>query len=137
MCDYKYRPDDPNRNIDKYKHYYAMRDRTIKNRQENEDIIETHRDKSIWFVMSIFILPMFVLICFGLVGTAVNKSQESNKDKFIEIGRNSLGCVQYRYNTDVVWKCPQQQKDITQFEREECTYGKVKSCTKYYDPVIK
>lgn len=133
-----YQPNDPNRNIDKYKPYYEMRDRTIKNRQENEDIKANHSDNSILLVSGFFIVPFFIMVLFGLIGMAVGKSQESNKDKFIEIGHNSLGCVQYRYNSDVVWKCPKDvASNIDQIEREECTYGKVKSCSKYYDPVVK
>lgn len=130
----KYRPNDPLRNDSKYNAYYDKRDAIIKNRNENEVI----GDKSWMIIAGIFIAPMFLLILFGMaISTASSNDKIKNKDTFIEIGRNSLGCIQYRYNTDIVWKCPQPQKDITQFERVECTYiNKVRSCTKYFDPVV-
>jgi len=68
---------------------------------------------------------------------SIAKENESirNKDKFIEIGKNSLGCVQYRYNSDIVWKCPK-EKEVTQIEKRVCTGGKYRSCRTDYEPVI-
>ena len=85
------------------------------------------------FVLSTFI----IIIAMGCQAQKYKRDRE--KDKFIEVERNSLGCIKYRYNSDIVWKCPKEQ-GVTQIERRVCSYNagtKTNSdCKTVYDPVI-
>lgn len=113
-----------------YDHNYSNIDRS---NSYNKD----KKDYSWIIVMSIFIAPLCVLILFGLA-VKISDSNRANmeKDKLIEVERNSIGCIKYRFNSDIVWKCPKEH-EITQIEREVCYgAGKHRSCDIVYDPVV-
>ena len=114
---------------DKYEHHYKNID--MKN-QYNKD----KKDYSCVLIGGFFIIPLCFLILISVAfSIADNSNRESKKNKFIEIKRNSLGCVQYRYNQDKVWKCPK-DLSISQIEKRVCSGGKVNTCRTEYEPVI-
>lgn len=86
------------------------------------------------------------LLCIIMVCWAVHmvRSQsakweeyrEKTKDQYVLLGSNSLGCKQYSYNEDIVWKCPE-GLGVSQIGREVCGVGKQSNnCHTVYDPVI-
>lgn len=114
---------------DKYQQHY-------KNMENQEKYKKDERDYSGFLMAGLFVAPMLVLILFGMAASISNSNdRENNRDKFIEIGRNSLGCVQYRYNGDKVWKCPKEQS-INQIEETVCSGGRHNTCRTEYRPVI-
>ena len=114
---------------DKYRYHYKNID--MKN-QYNKD----KRDYSWLLYLASFFMLITPIIFFGIaVATSSSNEAENNKDKFIEIKRNSLGCVQYRYNQDKVWKCPKDMS-ISQIEKRVCSGGKINTCRTEYEPVI-
>lgn len=114
---------------DKYREFYKKQDR-------KKEYID-NRDYS-WLVISLlFIVPLMLLILIGTAISISNKNEiERNKDRLIEISRNSFGCVQYRYNSDVLWKCPK-NSEITQVEKQYCSSSPSnRSCVVVKEPVI-
>ncbi|MEG1232270.1 MAG: hypothetical protein RSE18_00415 [Acinetobacter sp.] len=114
---------------EKYRQHY-------KNIENQKKYNNEEKDYSAFFIAGIFIAPMLSLLLFGMaVSISGNNNRENNKDKFIEIGGNSLGCVQYSYNGDKVWKCPKDQS-INQIETTVCSGGRYSTCRTEYEPVV-
>lgn len=114
---------------DRYQQHY-------KNIEKQDKYNKEKRDYSWVFIAGFFVAPMCFLILFGMaISIHSNNKQEINRNKFIEIGENSLGCVQYRYNQDKVWKCPKDMS-ISQIEKRVCSGGKINTCRTEYEPVI-
>lgn len=113
---------------DKYRMHY-----------KNIDRERNHFDKRdySWIVVSVlFLVPMFLLVLVGMAISISNKNSiENNKDTLIEINRNSFGCIQYRYNSDILWRCPK-NSGITEIESQKCTSGKHSTCSTIKEPVI-
>ena len=114
---------------DKYQQHY-------KNLEKQEKYNEEKADYSLIVMISFFVAPVCFLVLFCMaVSIADKNNQENSKNKFIEIGTNSLGCIRYRYNQDTIWKCPESQR-INQIEKRVCTGAKGDNCRTEYEPVI-
>lgn len=96
------------------------------------------KDKDLYLkvtFISIAVLLIYSLLAFLSASTTTKHIRD--KDKFIELETNTLGCVKYRYNSDVVWKCPV-NTDLTQIEEQSChIINKMYTCEKIHIPVIK
>lgn len=115
---------------ERYKEYYKKLDRERKYVSEKKDYSD--------FIVIVFIVFLFLspLIFVMAVSITSENDKERNKDKLIEIDKNSLGCIKYSYNTDIIWKCPK-ESNITQVETKKCTSnGKTRSCSVIQEPVV-
>ena len=57
-------------------------------------------------ITTYFILPVLVAISFYIFVKGHEAETLRNKDMFIFIERNSMGCERFQYNGDRYWNCP-------------------------------
>lgn len=97
----------------------------------------TNKDYSFLIPIGMLSMPiLFFILIFAASSISARNQAIKNKDKFVKIGENSLGCEKYKYNSDIVWKCPK-DVGVTQIDEEECSMmGKVYSCKTASSPVV-
>ena len=89
-----------------------------------------------WIFTGLVTVFLFMFVLFGVSCSQYNTlKNEREKDKFILIEKNSLGCGKYKYNDSIVWKCPK-ELGISSIESRYCTGGKHNTCRTEQEPVL-
>lgn len=114
---------------DKYREHY-------KNIERKERYKDDKKDYSWIIIVTLAIGCIFFLFMIMAAASISSENRSAReKDKFVKIETNSLGCTKYRYNGDIVWSCPDNIK-INQIETEVCTGSRPRTCKTHYDPVV-
>lgn len=89
-----------------------------------------------WIFAGFGFAILCIFVVFGVSCHQYNSMKnEREKDKFILIEKNSLGCGKYKYNDSIVWKCPK-ELGLSSIESRYCTGGKHNTCRTEQEPVL-